>query len=435
MKRKFLIAFILLLGLILRLHNYANYPQRGASSDEYTYSFMGISLLQKGVPTSWSNFAVYERLGKKEDLTVNNLYFPLVTPYFDHPPFNGLIVGAWAIANGEGEFKDIKLSTIRLVPIFLGVLTSYLVYRLSKKLYDEKTAIFALLIYSVSTIIVMNTRVVFAENLLTPLLLISILIFLSIKKRATLWQILLLGIISGIAFWTKELGVSVFVTILALFIHEKVKPFPILLTIIFSVFFLGYGLYGYTYNWELFVNIISAQSGREIGPQTLQMLLFNPIIVNKPYFDGWYFLGFVSFFASFKDFDKHKFILFPSFIYFFFLLFSLTRHGEMGWYVIVLFPFFSILTANILVESIRNKGWFIFALITFVGLYIIRYGFEEMFGLSNPQYRTIMILLFLPLLIPFILKKEKLFTKISYVYFFLFIFMTFLLTYNYIHPA
>src|SRR3989344_3403790 len=118
--QKLFVGAILVLGIILRFHNYDVYPQRGATSDEYTYSFLGQSLLTKGVPISWSYFDAYKN---REDLTIDKLYFPIVWPYFDHPPLNGLVVALWAIARGETTFEQIQLSTIRLVPIALTTIS------------------------------------------------------------------------------------------------------------------------------------------------------------------------------------------------------------------------------------------------------------------------------------------------------------------------
>ena len=85
-----LMICVLFAGLLLRLNNYSVYPQRGATSDEYSYSFLGVSLLTKHVPISWSAVSAYKN---RSDLTIKNLYFPIVSPYFDHPPLNGLLVG------------------------------------------------------------------------------------------------------------------------------------------------------------------------------------------------------------------------------------------------------------------------------------------------------------------------------------------------------
>ena len=72
--RYIFIACIVLLGFFLKLHNYTVYPQRGATSDEYTYSFLGLSLLTKHIPISWSYFSAYKH---REDLTIKVFIFPL----------------------------------------------------------------------------------------------------------------------------------------------------------------------------------------------------------------------------------------------------------------------------------------------------------------------------------------------------------------------
>ena len=248
--RTALIILILCTGLLLRLHNYAIYPQRGASSDEYTYAFLGVSLLTKHVPISWSAFTAYKNV---THLTIDNLYFPIVSPYFDHPPLNGLVVASWSILFGQDTFEEISLQTIRLVPIFLSMISSILVFLLGFRLYNFKIAIWALLIYSTATIFVMNGRVVFAENLLTPLVLLTIYLFSSFKKHLTTKKVLLLSLFCGLSFWTKELGIVTFLSILYLFISEKMKhKYTLLLTGTSIFIILLYIVYGIYYDKNLF---------------------------------------------------------------------------------------------------------------------------------------------------------------------------------------
>lgn len=425
---------ILLLGFYLRINNYTKYPPRGASSDEYTYTFLGMSLLQTGNPTSWSNFPSYESHAKRQNITIRGIYFPLVTPYFDHPPFNGLLVGGWALLNGQNTFQKVQIATIRQIPIVLGMITAYLVYLLALHAYGKRSAIWALLIYSTATIFVIVGRTVFAENLLTPLFLLSLLI-LQRTKKFTAKHMVVLALIAGISFWTKELGIVVFLSTLSFLIFYKVTSRLIAVFFLLSIFiFLLYGLYGYMYNWELFLSIISAQSGRTVGANTLYTLFFHPISVNKLYFDGWYLMGFVSFFASFFDIEKNKFFLIPSFLYFFLMLFSLSNEGEMGWYMLPMFPFFAILTANLLSESIKKYGGYIFVVATFIGMYISQYRFDEKYGHSNSFFRIFLIVLFVPLFVAYLLKWKRVYVILSNSWFYALILMTILITYRYIHP-
>jgi len=435
LKNNKIVILILILGFLLRINNYTANPPRGASSDEYTYSFLGMSILKTGVPTSWSYFPQYSEHAHNFDLTIDHIYFPMVTPYFDHPPLFGILVGGWALLNGETTFDSITLGTIRQIPILLGMITSILVYLLALRIYGKKTAIWSLLIYSTATIFVMETRTVFAENLFTPLLLLSILTVSSINKHISYKRVITLGIIAGASFWVKELGIVVFLSVISLLLMQKVKfKMLVILTSIFIFSGLCYMLYGYLYNWELFKSIVFVQSAREIGPHTLYSLFFNPIVVNKQYMDGWYLLGFVSFFSSFTNFDKNRLLLIPAFVYFFLCLFFLTSKAEMGWYMIPLFPFFAIFSARQLIESIQNKGWYIFVVTLFIGMFAIQYRIEPKYGLSEIGFRVLLVLLFAPLFITGILKKEKLFTLFSNWWFYLLIFATALITYRYIHP-
>lgn len=428
-----LVVIILIFGLYLKLHNYSIYPQRGASSDEYTYTFLGISLLKEGIPVSWSIFTPYKN---RYDLIIDKLYFPMVYPYFDHPPLNGLLVGGWSILFGEDTFTKVELKTIRLVPIILSMISSILVFLLGLKIYDYKTAIWALLIYTTTTIFVMNTRVVFAENLLTPLFLGALYLFCIYKKHITNAKAAIIGLICGLCVLTKELGIAVFLSMLYLFIDERIRVKQILLLGTLFVFIAGiYIVYGFYYDKELFLQIISMQSNRSIGPQTFTYILSTPIIVNKIFYDGWYFFGFFSILFSFHEYKKNKTIVVPAAIYLFFLLFSLTRQGEMGWYIIPLFPFMALASAHLLIEGIEKKNWSVFILLLFVGISQIKLLYEDIFGLTPMQFRVQLIIIFAPLVILFLLHKKRMFGLLSQVWFYLLIIGNILITYNYAHPA
>lgn len=428
-----ILVSVLVVSLILRFHNYEIYPQRGATSDEYTYSFLGMSLIKNHVPISWSAFPVYKN---RRDLTIRNLYFPIVSPYFDHPPLNGFLTGGLSLLVGQNTFEKVDLKTIRLVPIFLSFIASILVFFMSLRLFNYKTAVWALLIYSTTTIFVISGRIALSENLLTPLFLGSVYLFFLWGNNISYKKAVILGVISGLSFWTKELGIVVFFTLFYFFKTEKIqlKPFLAFLTTSLLIISL-YALYGAYYDWDLFVKIWSLQSSREIGPQTLFMLLNNPILVNKPYADGWYFFGFLALFFALFEYKENKFAVVPAFFYFLLLLFSLTRHGEMGWYVIPLFPFMAIASARFLAQGIEKKSWAVFALLLFVGFYELTFLFQENFGLVPMQFRIFLVFLFAPFIALQLYHKEGAFRKLAHIWFYLLILGNIILTYSYVHPS
>lgn len=426
-----LVVVILLLSFVLRLHNFEKYPQRGATSDEYTYAFLGISLWQTRVPISWSFFPDYKH---RQDITIRGIFFPIVYPYFDHSPLYGLVSGGWLLLHGQNTFEKADLSTIRLVPIFLSGISSVLVFLLALHLFDYQTGIWALLIQVTTTVFVINERVGLAESLLTTLFLMSLLIFLKFKKNITFKKVVILGVLSGLSFWTKELGIIVFLTLLYLFVNEGIKKKLVsTFCAVFLLFIFLYFGYGYYYDFALFLKILSAQGSRGIGPDSILMLL-KPIIINKPFYDGWYFFGFLSLVFCTSDFKKYKLILVPSLLYFLLLVFSLTKHGESGWYLIPLFPFLSIAMAGALLESLKKQNWYIFIFLLFVGLFDLKNLYEVMFGLTSGQFRVFILLFFVPLLFLFILNK-KMYAKLGALWFYLLILANIIITYSYIHPA
>ncbi|MDP2637724.1 MAG: glycosyltransferase family 39 protein [Candidatus Levybacteria bacterium] len=429
----FIIVSILALSLYIRFHNYSVYPQRGATSDEYSYSFLGVSLLTKHEPISWSSFQTYKDV---QHLTIEKIYFPIVHPYFDHPPLNGLVVGGWALLFGENTFEKISLETIRIVPIILGLISSLLVLLIGRKAYGFKTGIWALLIFTTVTTFVMNMRVVVAENLLTVIFLTALYLFLKFEKRMKTKHTIILGILCGLGLLTKILGVVIFLTILYLFLLRRLPKKQLLVLIgIFTVFLLillGYGAY---YDFDLFLQVQFAQSGRDIGPQTLWLITLSPTIVNYVYYDAWYFLGIFALLYSFSSIKRNAIIVIPALIYLLLLVFSLTQHGHSGWYLIPLFPFMSLAIAQMLVEGLEKKNFLYLVLLFFIGVIQIPSAYEQAFGLVGMQYRILLLIMFTPLLISFLFKNDRLYKFLGNSWFYLLIFNTALNTLNYIHPV
>lgn len=426
---------ILLLSLYLHLHNYKEYPQRGASSDEYTYSFMGLSLLTHGVPSSWSNFTPYTKV-KHYDLTINHLYFWMVEPYFDHPPLNGILVGGWALLNGENTFEKVQLSTIRLVPIALSVITTFLIFLLGSSQFGYLAGIWAILIYATSTIMVINTRVVFAENLLTPLFLLAIYIYSQIKISMSTKTALLLGLLSGLSFWTKEAGITVFATLIFLFINDKQKFKSIFITTsVMALSILLYIAYGMHFNPQVFWEILTIQSTRLIGPDALHLLMTKPVIVNKVFYDGWYIFGFIALFFTMTDTKRYKLIAIPALIYLLSQVIAINREGESGWYMICLYPFFALSIGALAKEYLPKRNLFITIVSLFVGLSYILNLFEPTFGLSATAYRITFFLALVPPLCTYLWARDRWIKQLNTLWFIMLLCIGAIQTYLYIHPA
>ena len=196
-----------------------------------------------------------------------------------------------------------------------------------------------------------------------------------------------------------------------------------------------YLAYGYHYDSQVFWGIIRSQSSRMIGPDTLRLIAFSPIIINKIYLDGWYFFGLIALFTAFGEFKKHYLIAIPAFVYLLLLIFTITQQGDMGWYSIPLYPFLSILGAYFLQNSINHNNLFIITLLLFVGLYEIKYLFEPSFGLTSNQFRITLTIFFAPIIFAKLFRKDKLLKILTEFWFYILILGNVILTYNYIHPV
>ena len=84
---KLAILAVLFLALILRFHQYGEFPRMGETKDEFAWSWLGMSLLSGNEPTSWSWFDHYPdsymlSLGEGG----NQADYRIVSPVFDNPP-------------------------------------------------------------------------------------------------------------------------------------------------------------------------------------------------------------------------------------------------------------------------------------------------------------------------------------------------------------
>ena len=430
-KTPVIVCGILILALMLRLHNYAVYPQRGATSDEYAYAFLGTGLLTYHQPIGWSLI----RNQPWTDIKLQGINFPVVQYFFDAPPLFGILVGVTSLLFGHWTFYDIDLSVIRLLPIGLSILAGLLLYRIADILYGKKTALWSLLIYSVSPIMVVNQRIVVTESLLTVFMLLVMLLTLQATRRVS--HVLTLGIISALALFTKIPGVFIALFSFIFLLRKKISKNYIFLFLatagLGALCFIAYGIY---FNPELFwKTVIDQGANRELGPMTLWNMLASPMIVNKLYFDGWYLFGFISFVLLGVQGKKHIHILLPAGLYVLTLFLMVTQNDLHGWYALPLFPLMAIASAVVITQVIQNPQWVSLLFFLTVGLSLIKYGYEENFGLTATAFRILMGFMIVPVSVALILKKSKAYQFVMNVSFYLFIFFSAVLTWLYVHPG
>lgn len=424
MRKYLLFVAIIILAILLRFHNYAVYPQRGATSDEYAYAFLGTSLLTNHEPISWSLIRSYDWT----DVSIQGINFPIVKPFFDAPPLFGLIIGIWSALFGYWTMFDVNLSVIRLVPILLSLVSGAILYMLAQKLYDQRIAVGALLIYSISTIMVINQRIVVTESLLTVLMLLILLV----PPR----KIIVLGLLSALAFLTKLPGIFLVSFVLYRLLLQRVSLREIVVYLsVASTGIIAFIVYGVYFDADLFWMIVADQGNRPVGPMAVWNLLTNPMIVNKPFVDGWYVFGLLSLFFLFSEWKKHTNILVAAISYLFILLLSITQDDVHGWYLLPLFPLLA-LSASIVFQKFKETATMASLIFTMgVGLPMIKYAYESQFGLTPFVFRLLVLLLVVPLIAAIFMRKTKWYRIVLNAQWFLFLILSALLTWNYTHPG
>lgn len=385
-----LLVFIILCGFLLRLHHYDQFPRHGATFDEFAWTWQGISLWQKGIPTSWSPHYQYKNFEIKK---FQGAWIRLVTPYLEHPPLFGLIAGGFAILTGSQELFDIKLSQIRVLSLILGTISIFLVFLLAKKLYGNFVGILSAILYATVPTIVIGSRIVQNENFLIPMMLGIWFLILSFLETEKSWRRNLAAILAGLLTLAKVPWATVTIAGCLIFAKEKkfkdAAIFGFIATAIFSLYFL----YGRIYDWSTFISLWGLQTARaNIGLGNVLALFTYPYLVDRVYPDGWIYWGWISIFILSLNFKKHVKLLIPLLSYFLIFIFAIPGIEAQGWYRYPFYPFLIIASA-VLLEEILNKpsllNFFFFFLIASSAFH---WGWEEIFGISNVFFRSIVIL-------------------------------------------
>jgi hypothetical protein len=178
------LALILVVGLLLRMHEYDLLPFHRETADEYQHGWEGWTLLHEGVPAAWT---FYPGVYQGEEFTPFFWFgdpYNLARPYFDHPPGFSLLVGAACTLLGAEQMIECTLWRMRWIPILLGLWTIYLVARAGWRFLPDRLAgTLAAFVYATLPAVVLGNRLVKAENLIAPLLLLQALLLARYLER------------------------------------------------------------------------------------------------------------------------------------------------------------------------------------------------------------------------------------------------------------
>jgi hypothetical protein len=262
-------ALLLLAGLALRLHGYTSYPRFGANEDEVAWAWLGQSLWLYHWPASWSYLP--EHLPVSVMATSKGVLLPWVSPWLDHPPLFGLLVGGVALLAGQHTPTEVGPAAIRLVPILLSMVTAWLLYLLAARHLGRTTAVVALAVFCLSPWMIDASRLVESEWLLAPMLL-GVLVLASHRGRLPSAALLALCVLAPLV---KVPGVIVGAAAAVALLTERRWVMAGLALFGAPVGIGLFAAYGAAVDWHQFVLVWQVQAARHASLVAGRQFLFS----------------------------------------------------------------------------------------------------------------------------------------------------------------
>ena len=371
----------MLLGNRLRQFSYSQVPAPGEVADEYAYGWLGLSLIENQYPISWSLLPFYPDKSFEKinvdglyDLDPNRVPFPIVKPWFDHPPLFGLLVGGYSYLKGVRDFKDASVILLRRPMLKIALLTTLLIYILGSELFNKQVGFLSAFLYSIIPSSVISSRLALMENALIPAFLISLILACKYQKqrRKMLW--IMAVAVAGVALLIKLSAIAIGITLLliVLYIGSKDKRFMLKsLFLSIAAFMIIYIIYGLLIDPKTFFDIFLANTHRFYGAGAeivLQAVGQYRITTSKFLTDGWLLSGWISaLILLFSGWKKDKGITFLGLALGSYLaVFILFGSESYGWYKFPFFPFLIIALAKILVEIYHKPNLLLFTILIFL---------------------------------------------------------------------
>jgi 4-amino-4-deoxy-L-arabinose transferase-like glycosyltransferase len=404
--RYLLLVGILILGLILRGHNLTTVPRLGATFDEFAWTWLGMNLVEKHTPISWSPHQAYE--GHRTHKTYLGAQFWIVNPYLEHPPVFGMIAGSFALLNGAHQMYDVTLHNIRPLGLILGVFSILMVFFFVKEFYDEKLALVAAFLYAIIPTIVIGSRLVQNENFFIPFFLLTLILAGKFIKTNKYIFLILAGLLSGILMLAKVPWVAVPLAVSMIFFYNrKYKDTFKFLAIVVPIF-LVYFLYGIHYDSHIFFSLWKLQLARyDIAFDSFLAIFTTPLLADRFYLDGWIYFGWFAFLLLLvKDIRKNYFLVFGVLAYLAVFIFAVPNEPGHGWYRFPFYPFLIISTAIFLKDHFNKNLILTLLFLLVVGLSMLQNSWAINFGFSFIVFRGTLLLFGLGMLPLFFQSKR-----------------------------
>jgi 4-amino-4-deoxy-L-arabinose transferase-like glycosyltransferase len=409
----FILCVILAAGTALRTVNLGTWPREGATFDEFAWTFLGLNLINTGVPVSWSPHAAYTNT--REYYNPQGAHFRLVTPYLEHPPLFGLVAGLSARAVGARTFDDVKVGRIRYLALAMGVAAIAAVYLLSSAIYGERVGLVSAGVYAVIPTVVAGSRIVQNENFFIPLFLLLLYFVHRFADRGggkgSLAVVLLLSFLLPLAKVPWIAAPAAAAGCFAVRKNWKAAGLTVLAAVLSVGTYIAWGMY---WNRELFGKLMALQTARyDMSFDGFLSLVTMPLVTDRLYTDGWIYFGWIAMALLIADKRKSLTPVTVGFLaYLGIYLFAIPNEAGHGWYRYPFYPFLAIAIAAFLTEMFDKNRIMTFVALAVVGLPLFEHVWVPVFGFSYAIYRVYIALSAIGML-PLVFSSRKLATLSS----------------------
>lgn len=381
-----ILSIILIGGFLLRFHQYATWPREGATFDEYAWTWLGVNLIQKGIPISWSPHPQY---------TIRTLYiqrgaqFWLVRPYLEHPPLFGLVAGGYALLRGIPNMYHVRIPVIRELALILGVLSIYLVYLLGSRVYSPRVGLWASGIYAIMPTVAVGSRIIENENFFIPLfLLILYCVHMYVEKKSQKHFIAAV-VLCGLATLAKVpwFAATVSVTMILL-LSKKIRQVFYLWIGVFLIFSL-FIIYGFAWDKQLFLALWNLQLHRyDLTFDSIFALFTQPFLVDRYFLDGWIYAGWAAYVVLLTEkIEKHTYVIFGLLGYFLVYVAAIPNEPDHGWYRYPFYPFLALAIGYFADRYLLKYRLISAAFLLLIGLSLLSHTWTVALGFSFTAYR------------------------------------------------
>lgn len=406
---------VLIFTFILRAHNFDRFPAMG-HLEEQMFAWAGIHLIERGVPRAWTSLDFPEKAFVYKGAVSYKggdpvVHVNLVEPWLEHPPLFSLLVGEFAHLYKANRNDIIPTSFIRTPVIIAALFVSIMIFLVARLVSGYWSGILAMLIYGVTPILVLGSRLAVPENIIALFYISVIYLLIKFQLHQKFRFLLVIPLLVGIAGLSKATGFFiVFLAIYTVLIKRKYKYALYLFaaTLPFVALFFVYGLH---FDQEIFWRINTIQSSRPVGFASLGWFFVSPAFDIAELLDGWFiFLLLSAAFFLFSPLSGLKRFISLSFVFWIaVVMFSGGEADLLPWYRYPAYPLLAILGAlglQVLVKRADLLATFLIVGLFLGGRTLLVNAFRP--NVSPMNFRIIFSLLMLPSLLDSVFKRSYL---------------------------